>query len=144
MIWLCLLLSVCPSVTTGGDDSLARTSRVVRPEVRRAFYRSGGRHLIGRKIHLHVEARVLRRKPELRPAPRNGGDYLVFRNRTVPVVIHSKNPFWRQVRRHLNDADEFCLRGTLRIPEEDLRRRAHLFVTRVKRAPGTWRYRSDG
>lgn len=119
-----------------GDD-LARTTRIVRPEVRQAFYRSGGRLLVGRKVHLHLEASVLRRTPTVLPTA-GESVYLVFENRSVPVIIHSGSPYWRQVQRHLVRTKEFCLKGVLKIPEHDKRRRVHLVVTKIVRAPGGW------
>ena len=38
--------------------------RIVETADRRAFYRDGWRRLLGRRVHLHVEAEVLRRVPE--------------------------------------------------------------------------------
>ena len=113
-------------------------TRLVRPAERQAFYRSGGRQLIGKKIHLHVEATILRRQPRRFDSVR-GGDLLVFENRSVPLVIWSRSGNWLQARRHLHDAREFCLRGVLRVPASDPRSRVHLYVTSVKRAPGTWK-----
>ena len=70
---------------------------------------------------------------------RRGGKLLVFENRSVPLVIWSRSGNWLQARRHLDDAREFCLRGVLRIPDSDPRARVHLYVSSVKRAPGTWK-----
>jgi hypothetical protein len=124
-------------LAVGGDD-LARSTRVIQPEVRRAFYRSGGRYLLGKKVHLHVESSVLRKRP-LVLQTRTEGELLAFENRSVPVVVFSLNPYWKQVQRHLTDAKEICLKGVLQIPPWDERRRIHLMATRIKRAPGTWR-----
>jgi hypothetical protein len=121
------------------QTSLAKVTRVVQPEVRRAFYRSGGRYLIGKKIHLHLEGKYLRKQPGLVLPTRRSGELLVFENRSVPVMIHSKNAYWRQVSRHLDDAREFCLKGFLKVPDFDPKKRPHLQIERIKRAPGTWR-----
>ncbi len=123
-------------------DALARSTRIVDPEVRAAFYRTGGRLLLGKKVHLHVEAKVFRRDPEVRSTSRPG-DLLVYPNRSVPLIVSTANRWWVQVRRHHNDAREFCIRGRLGVPSFDERRRVHLSVDSIKRAPGTWRYRKD-
>lgn len=133
-IFCCLALLA----TLPGDDDLARTTRIVQPEVRRAFYRSGGRYLLGKKVHLHVESSVLRKVPRSYPT-RGKGMLLVFDNRSVPVVIFDRSPYWIQAARHLSDAGEMCLRGSLRVPDWDPRQRIHLMVTKIQRAPGTWR-----
>jgi len=131
------LLLLLPAAPRRGDDDLARSTRIIQPEVRRAFYRSGGRKLIGRKVHLHLEGDVLRRPPTVLPT--NSKEvYLVFENRTVPVVIHSGSPYWRQASRHLDRTREWCIKGVLKVPEHDPRRRVHLVVTRLVRAPGGW------
>ncbi len=113
-------------------------TRIVEPDDRRTFYRTGGRELVGRKIHLHVEAEVLRRKPRVFLAS-DGRDRLEFENRSVPIVIDPRSPHWVQVRRHLDQAREFCLHGVVRISKEDARGRAHLWVDTLQRAPGHWK-----
>jgi hypothetical protein len=135
---IAIALFVLGASGAAAEDVKSRTTRVVDPAVRLAFYRSGGRHLLGRKIHLHVESAVLLRDPRVVPS-KHDGDFLVFENRTVPIVVETRNRYWKQVARHLEDAAEFCLRGTLHVPETDPHRRAHLFVKSIKRAPGTWR-----
>ena len=121
-----------------GDAALARTTRIVQPEVRRAFYRTGGRLLVGRQVHLHVRSSVFRRVARSLPT-RRSGELLVFDNRSVPLVVHSRDPYWRQASKVKEDAAEMCLKGKLEVPEWDPRRRVHLLVRRIKRAPGTWR-----
>jgi len=128
----CLLLL---SLLIGGRDA---GLRIVSPEDRRTFYRTGGREQVGHKIHLHVEGEILRKKPRAFRGL-DGGDWLEFANRTVPIVIDAKSPHWTQVSRHLDGAREFCLHGLVRIPKEDERRRAHLYVDTIQRAPGTWK-----
>jgi hypothetical protein len=112
--------------------------RIVSPEDRRTFYRTGGREQVGQRVHLHVEAEILRAKPRTFRGS-DGRDWLEFENRTVPLVVDPSSPHWVQVKRHLAGAGEFCLRGLVRVPEGDERRRAHFYVETVKRAPGTWR-----
>ena len=119
-------------------DPLARKTRIVLPEVRRAFYRSGGKYLIGKKVYLRVEASVLRREAR-RVGRAGGGRYLIFENRTVPLVIRERGPYWRQVSRHLDGASWFSVRGRLRVPKHDPRGRVHLYVESVKRTPGHWK-----
>ena len=131
--WIVGLLALAP-----GDGDLARSTRIVQPQVRRAFYRSGGRLLIGHKVHLHVSSAVFRKQPRSLPT-RRAGHLLVFENRSVPLVIHSRDPYWRQAERTHTEAAEMCLKGRLQVPTWDERGRVHLLVTRIKRAPGTWR-----
>jgi len=136
-----LLRSLAPlllaaAATAGGDDSPG--NRIVSPEDRRTFYRTGGRELVGRRIHLHVEAEILRRKPRVFRGS-DGRDWYEFENRTVPLVVDPRSPHWVQVRRHLDGAKEFCLHGVVRLRKDDERGRACLHVDTVKRAPGSWR-----
>lgn len=143
MSWLFLLILALLGPWRG--DAVREASygaRIVLPEERREFYRDGGRSMVGRVVHLHVERTVFARPPRRLPTSRKG-EYLVFENRTVPLVVYSRNTSWVQVSRHLNDAGEFCLRGVLRIPDHDPRRRVHLVVEKIRRAPGTWSYHSD-
>ena len=118
-----------------GDDP---GRRIVSAEDRRTFYRTGARELVGQRVHLHVEASVLRKKPRIYRA-KDGRDRFEFENRTVPIDLDPRSPYWVQVSRHLDGADEFCVRGVVRIPEEDERGRAHLFVETIKRAAGSWK-----
>ena len=78
-----------------------------------------------------------KRKPVRKPSSR--GTMLIFENRSVPLVISVRNRYWQQVARHLDGAGTFSVRGILRIPEHDPRRRVHLFVQSIKRTPGTWK-----
>jgi len=129
--------SALPGFVSGDDERLARKTRIVLPEVKRAFYRSGGRHLAGRKVYLTVDSTVLRAEPEHRPSSR--GTLLVFENRSVPLVVPARNCYWRQVSRHLDGAGSFSIRGRLKVSRSDPRRRVHLYVESIKRTPGTWR-----
>jgi len=112
--------------------------RIVSPEDRRTFYRTGGKEQLGQRIHLHVEAEILRKKPRVFRGL-DGRDWFEFANRSVPIVVDPKSPHWTQVSRHLDGASEFCLHGVVRVPKEDERGRAHLYVERIQRAPGTWK-----
>ena len=112
--------------------------RIVSPEDRRTFYRTRGREVLGRKIHLHVEAEVLRKKPRVFRG-NDGRDWYEFANRSVPLVVDPKSPHWLQASRHLKDAGEFCLHGVVRKPKDDERGLARLHVATIQRAPGTWK-----
>lgn len=129
-----LLAAPARSAARGDDPG----TRIVSPEDRRTFYRTGGKEAVGRKIHLHVEAEILRKKPRLFRGS-DGRDWLEFANRTVPLVIDPRSPHWTQVSRHLDGAKEFCLHGVVRVPKSDERGRAHLFVETLQRAPGGWK-----
>ncbi|MSR46527.1 MAG: hypothetical protein EXS13_05625 [Planctomycetes bacterium] len=112
--------------------------RVVSPEERRAFYRTAGKEAVGRPIHLHVEGEVLRRAPE-EFVDVAGSRWIRFEQRDVPLVIPAKSPYWLQVRRHLGSAGEFCVHGRVRLIPGDERQRAGVEVTKIVRAPGSWR-----
>lgn len=137
-----LLLAARGDATAGGGPSQTGGSkteiRVVTPEERRDFYRTGGKEALDRPIHLHVEAEVLRRAP-VAFLDRSGNRWLRFENRSVPLAIPAKAPSWLQARRHLDGAREFCLHGTVRLIRGDERERAGIEVTRIVRAPGSWR-----
>jgi len=140
LLWTSLFSSgaVFPAPDDGPSwRRLARKTRIVIPEVRAAFYRSGGRFLVGRKVYLQVEAAVVRREPSRKPSPQ--GSVLIFENRSVPLVIPVRNRYWQQVSRHLDGARAFSVRGILRVPKADPRGRVHLYVQSIKRTPGTWK-----
>jgi hypothetical protein len=110
--------------------------RVVEPADRRAFYRDGWRALLGRRIHLHLEAEVLRHAPEkFLAADRTAR--LRFANRSVAIVVDPGTPEWRKAMEDRDDASEFCLHGTVRLAPAGTRGLAQLDVVSIKRAPGS-------
>lgn len=129
------ILRASPSPRKDDPEDLARRTRIVPPEVRRAFYRSGGRRLVGQRVYLHLEASVLRRPPKVVAAP-GRTPVLVFENRSVPVVVLSESPYWKKVHDQLEFSAWYAVRGRLRIPEDDPRQRVHLFVESLKPLPG--------
>lgn len=135
--------SASPSGSSGSSSDRKPSSgepgpRVVEPADRRAFYRDGWRALLGRRIHLHVEAEVLRRAPEKftgadrRPRWR-------FANRSVALVVDPGAPEWRKAMEDRDDTSEFCLHGVVRLAPPGARALAQLEVDSVKRAPGSRR-----
>jgi hypothetical protein len=116
--------------------------RVVEPSDRREFYRGGWRHLLGRRIHLHVETEVLRHAPErIGGGPDAGRPRLRFKNRSVALVIDPRSPYWRKLQRDLNDCSEVCLHGVVRAAPSGARASAQLEVDTIVRAPGSRRKR---
>lgn len=113
-------------------------ARVVSPEERRAFYRTGGKEFVGRTVHLHVEAEIVRKEPS-EFTDRAGGEWVRFENRDVPLLIPARSPYWLQVKRHREGAKEFCVHGRVRLLPGDERERAGIEVTKLVRAPGSWR-----
>ncbi len=113
-------------------------ARVVSAEERRTFYRTAAKELLGRTVHLHVEAEVLRKTPH-EFTDRSGARWVRFENRGVPLTIPARAACWLQVRRHLDGAKEFCLHGRVRMVPDDERQRAGVEVSRIARAPGSWR-----
>lgn len=133
---LALLLpfgSFAPPPTTGGSEV-----RVVSPEERRHFYRTGGKELLGRPLHLHVDAEVFRKAPH-EFTDRSGSSWVRFEDHGLPLTLPARSPYWLQVRRHLDGAREFCLHGRVRMVAGDERQRAGVEVTKIVRAPGSWR-----
>jgi hypothetical protein len=145
-------LFVLASLCVGGSTAVAAPSgsssekkkpsasepgpRVVEPADRRAFYRDGWRRLLGQRVHLHVEAEVLRRAPvqfvgaDRRPRWR-------FKNRSVDLVVDPGAPEWRKAMEDRDDTCEFCLHGIVRLAPAGTRGLAQLDVDSVKRAPGS-------
>lgn len=112
--------------------------RVVDPDDRRAFYRDGWRTLLGRRIHLHVEASVLRRAPE-KFAGSDRRPRWRFANRSVALVVDPGSPEWRKAMEDREDTAEFCLHGVVRLAPPGARALAQLDVESIKRAPGSRR-----
>lgn len=112
--------------------------RVVEPADRRAFYRDGWRRLLGRRIHLHVEAEVLRRTPE-KLAGADRRPRWRFANRTVALVVDPGAPEWRKAMEDRDDTCEFCLHGVVRLAPAGARALAQLDVDSIERAPGSRR-----
>ncbi len=117
---------------------IATERRAVTPEERRTFYRTGAKEQLGTTLHLHVESEVFH-KPPHEFTDRNGSHWIRFENRSVPLVIPARSPYWLQVQRHLDDAKEFCVHGCVRLLPGDERHRACVEVTKIVRAPGSWR-----
>ena len=113
-------------------------ARVVTAEERRAFYRTAGKELLGRAIHLHVEMEVVR-GARREYTDKAGARWIRFENRGVPLLIPARSPYWLQVQRHLAGAEELCVHGRVRLVPGDERQRACVEVTKLVRAPGSWR-----
>jgi len=96
----------------------------------------GWRALLGRRIHLHVEAEVLRHAPQKFLAA-DGTPRLRFANRSVAIVVDPGTPEWRKAMQDRDDAGEFCLHGTVRLAPAGTRGLAQLDVVSIKRAPGS-------
>ena len=149
----CALLATCTVVAvtgvahaTGGGDAKSKRSsgepgpRVVEPSDRRNFYRGGWRTLIGRRIHLHVEAEVVRHAPENESKKGSKSPRLLrFNNRSVALLIDSGSPEWRKAQQDLNDTAEYCVHGIVRLAPTGARAPAQLEVDSIKRAPGSRR-----
>lgn len=141
-----LLLAVASAGTSASAVAspaavLARAgseARVVTPEERRAFYRTGGKELLDRPVHLHVEMEVIRgaRRDYTDQA---GTKWIRFENRGVPLLIRARSPYWLQLQRHLAGAEELCIHGRVRLVPGDERQRACVEVKKLVRAPGSWR-----
>jgi hypothetical protein len=140
-----LLLAVASSWTSAAAAAsrvavlaLGSEARVVTPEERRDFYRTAGKELLDRPLHLHVEMEVLRgaRRDYTDQA---GTKWIRFENRGVPLLIRARSPYWLQLQRHLDGAEELCLHGRVRLVPGDERQRACVEVTKLVRGPGSWR-----
>lgn len=141
-----LLLAVASSWTSAAaaasraaaSPRAGSEARVVTPEERRAFYRTAGKELLDRPVHLHVEMEVVRgARREF--TDQAGTRWVRFENRGVPLLIPARSPYWLQLQRHLDGAEELCLRGRVRLVPGDERQRACVEVTKLVRAPGSWR-----
>ncbi|MEW6746856.1 MAG: hypothetical protein AB1486_29315 [Planctomycetota bacterium] len=126
---LCLIVALPPDISY---------QRVIKPEIRREFYRTGGRAYLGERVRLYVEASVLKNEPVEVTLP-NGARLLEFPNHTVPLLISPHNKDYQRLQRYLfgprlHKVAVIAVRGQV-IPTPGSPRRCSLLVHGIKRTP---------
>ena len=115
--------------------------RITMEERVKAFYRTGGREYLGRRVHILVPARAFR-KPEV-VLGRNRKRFLRFENRSVPLLVRPANPYYKRMVRRLKAKKErietVSVFGKIIRPSWDPRGKCHLLITKVKTYGGALR-----
>ncbi|MFH0946119.1 MAG: hypothetical protein V2A76_13045 [Planctomycetota bacterium] len=125
-----ILLSVLPTALPGESYR-----SLTKKEDETAFYRSGGRSHQNRRVHLHVPARTIHGKPQKILTSRTGGRVLLFANRSVPLVIHPQNIYFRKILQRTSGSDQICVKGTVGAEPMGGPGRYAIFVQTLKKAP---------
>jgi hypothetical protein len=85
------------------------------------FYRSRGKAMLGRRLHLHLPPTPFLNPPEnVRPDPTEPVHHqYVYRN--VKFIVHPGNPYYQQFRRKRKTGKIVCLKGeVVHFPQSDL------------------------
>ena len=130
ILCILILLSVLPTALPG-ESYLS----LKKKEDETAFYRCGGRSHRNRRVHLHVPASVIRKKPQKIRTSRSGGRVLLFANRSVPLVIRPKNIYFRKILQRAKSSDQICVKGTVGAEPLAGPGRHAIFVKTLKKAP---------
>lgn len=118
----------------GGSPSAVSYVRVLTPEARADFYRTGGASYRGARVHLHVEGKLLHKKRgEYRT--RDGAVYHRYENRTVPLIVAPRNRLYLEILRRLDEAKVVCIKGRV-VELDDHPGRYALRVDQMHRHPG--------
>jgi hypothetical protein len=132
MAFLLILVSLS---LWGGSHSDVSYVRVLTPEARAEFYRSGGAAWRGSRVHLHVSGSVLR-KQRKEERLSSGAFYHRYDNRSVPLLVAPHNRLYREVLRRLDEVEVLCVKGRVMPLTDDKPGRFALFVDSFKRWPG--------
>ncbi|MBI4880140.1 MAG: hypothetical protein HY812_10855 [Planctomycetes bacterium] len=100
-----------------------------------AFYRSGGRSFLNQRVHLHVPASCFHKKPARIVQSKGGGQYHVFENRSVPLIVSPRNVYFRKILQRSGKGDTVCVKGIVRNEPLSGKGRFAVFVTTLKKAP---------
>ena len=102
------------------------------------FYRSRGKALLGRRLHLHLPPTPFLNPPEkVRPGPTESIHHL-YEYRHVKFIVHPGNPYYQQFRRKRKTGKIVCIKGeVVHFPQPDLT------AVRIHRIRGITRKRRE-
>jgi hypothetical protein len=123
--WLLLV----PLATPSGVSYRSLTA----PEEAREFFATGGRAWRFERVHIHLPASVLHAEPMKVVPTKNGGKCLLYRNRSVPLVVDPGNVYVRKIRQRTAHGDTICVKGTVNREPLGGKDRYALFVHTVKK-----------
>lgn len=102
-----------------------------------AFYRSGGRDFLNQRVHLHVPAARLCGTPEQAVLTASAGRKLVFKNKSVPIVVDPGNVYFRKAVQRAAGKGLLCVKGVVRSDPNGAAGRTALYLHTVKTAPAS-------
>jgi hypothetical protein len=122
--------------------------RITMKDRLKKFYRAGGRTHLGKKIHIYIDAKVFRKKPEVLIRPK-GRVWHVFENRSVPVLVSPRNLYYKRFQRKMSlkkkkqKTKTVSVLGKVIQPSWDLKGRCYILVHQMKTYGGALKKTGD-
>jgi hypothetical protein len=136
IVTLCLLLLFMAPSAAPQEVSYRR---ITMKERVKAFYRTGGKAYLGKKVHILVPARVFKKHSVV--LGRNRKRILRFENRSVPLLVQPANPYYKRMKREMKKKriETVSVFGKIIRPSWDPKGKCHLLITKVKTCNGALR-----
>lgn len=106
---------------------------LVEPDLAKAFYSEGGKPYRNQRVHLHVPASRLLDECE-RTASVGVTKWVVFANKSVPIVASPTNVYLRKIRDRAERGDTLCIKGIVNTEPHGGKDRLALWLHTVKKA----------
>lgn len=95
------------------------------------FYSSGGKSHLNKRVHIHINSSVLKKKAKRVRLP-GGKAALRFDNKSVPILINPWNRYYKRLLRKKEVKGLLCIKGYVYRPDWDLKGRCFLRVHAIK------------
>ncbi len=124
-------------VFLGGSEISTRS--ILNKKSLKEFYATGGKKYIGKRIHIHLPATILKKKAK-RVRLRGGKAALQFENKSVPLLVNPRNIYFKRLMRKKKVDGLLCIKGYVYRPDWDLKGRSFLRVHSIKTYGGKLTY----
>ena len=131
-----LIALLAPVLLFGGIGRTVSYKKLTAPKVESAFYRCGGKSMAGKRVHIHVPAARIHAKPDRIVSSRKGHRRLVFKNRSVPLVVSPGDVYYRKALQRTTSGDMLCVKGTVKRAPLGGAGEYAIHVHTIKEAPG--------
>ncbi len=120
-------------VLSGTSETSYR--RITTKDKIKKFYAEGGKNHLGKRVHIHIESSVLKKKAKRTRIP-GGRIVLIFENRSVPIMINPRNLYYKTLKRKKKVTGLLCIKAAVIRPDWDLKGRCFLYVHKIKNHGG--------
>jgi len=112
--------------------------RITMKQRLKEFYKTGAKAYYGKKVHIYISSSVFIKKPDVVKRP-DRKLWHVFSNSSVPVMVSSRNPYFKRLKRKLSEAKKSSKKietvsvfGRIVQPSWDVKGRNYLLVYKIK------------
>lgn len=121
-----------PFLLLGGIGRTVSYKKLTDPKDEQAFYRCGGSSHRGSRVHIHVPAARIHAKADRMVLDRHGRKALVYRNRSVPLIVAPGNVYLGKAKQRTVPGDMLCVKGEVGAEPMGGKGRFAIFVHTIK------------